>query len=143
MSDPYPEAVVSTEEQAWAGQRFGATAEGVGSVASTGRRVAAFLIDIMLSAALATALSWPELPRNLSLYIWAGLTVIAVGLFGFTPGQAALGIRVASVRGAPLLGAWAIPRTALIFLLVPPLLADADGRGWHDRLCRTIVLRMR
>jgi uncharacterized RDD family membrane protein YckC len=38
---------------------------------------------------------------------------------------------------------WAVPRTALVFLIVPPLVVNADGRGLHDRLCRTIVLRTR
>jgi uncharacterized RDD family membrane protein YckC len=132
-----------TDEQTWPGQRFGATATGVGSVASLGRRVAAFLIDIALSAALALAFTWPEPPQNLSLYIWAGVTVFTVALFGITPGHAAMGLRVASIRGATFLGAWAIPRTALIFVIVPPLFTDEDGRGLHDRLCRTIVLRTR
>ena len=135
--------MVSADEQAWPGRRFGASADGVGAVASMGRRVAAFVIDIALSAALALTFTWPSPPQNLSLYIWGGVTVVTVGLFGITPGQAALGIRVASVRGATFLGAWAILRTALVFLIVPPLLADADGRGLHDRLCRTIVLRTR
>lgn len=135
--------MVSTDEQAWPGRRFGATEAGVGSVAPMGRRVAAFVIDIALSAALALSFSWPALPGNLSLYIWAAVTAIPVAVFGFTPGHAALGIRVASTRGAAFVGAWAIPRTALIFLVVPPLFADGDGRGLHDRLCRTIVLRMR
>jgi uncharacterized RDD family membrane protein YckC len=31
----------------------------------------------------------------------------------------------------------------LTFLIVPPLLVNVDGRGLHDRLCRTIVLRLR
>lgn len=135
--------MVPTDQETWPGRRFGATADGVGSVASMSRRVGAFVIDIGLSAALALAFTWPHPPQNLSLYIWAGVTVLTVGLFGITPGQAALGIRVASVRGATFLGVWAILRTALIFLIVPPLLADADGRGLHDRLCRTIVLRTR
>jgi len=135
--------VATTEEQTWPGRTFGATRTGAGSVASMGRRVGAFVIDIALSAALALAFTWPEPPKNLSLYLWAGVTVLTVALFGITPGHAALGLRVASVRGATFLGAWAIPRTVLIFLIVPPLLTDADGRGLHDRLCHTIVLRTR
>jgi uncharacterized RDD family membrane protein YckC len=54
-----------------------------------------------------------------------------------------MGIRVAPLGGSAFVGAWAILRTALVFLVVPPLLTDADGRGLHDRLCRTIVIRMR
>jgi len=45
--------------------------------------------------------------------------------------------------GGDFVGLWAIPRTLLIFLIIPPLLVNADGRGLHDRLCRTIVLRLR
>jgi uncharacterized RDD family membrane protein YckC len=108
-----------------------------------GARMGAFLIDVGLSAAAALSVTWPEPPQNLSLAVWAALTVFAVALFGATPGQWMLGLRVASVRGATFVGAWAIPRTALIFLIVPALITDADGRGWHDRLCRTLVIRTR
>jgi uncharacterized RDD family membrane protein YckC len=134
--------VVSTE-QSYPGQRFGLPEVGIGSVASMGRRVSGFVIDIVLCAILAFAFTWPAPPGNLSLYIWAGMTAIAVGMFGFTPGHAAVGIRVAPIGGASIVGLWAILRTLLVFLLVPPLLADADGRGLHDRLCRTVVIRMR
>jgi hypothetical protein len=30
-------------------------------------------------------------------------------------------------------------RTLLIVLLVPPLLADAEGRGLHDRIAKTKI----
>lgn len=108
-----------------------------------GARMGAFLIDITLCALGAFAVTWPDPPQNLSLGIWAAVTILTVALFGFTPGQWMLGIRVASVRGATFVGAWAVPRTVLVFLIIPPLVSDADGRGWHDKLCRTIVLRTR
>lgn len=130
-------------DQTYPGQRFGLPESGVGSAASMARRVGAFLIDIALCTLLALAFTWPSPPENLSLYIWAGMTILAVGISGFTPGHAALGIRVAPIGGATFVGAWAALRTALVFLLVPPLLTDADGRGLHDRLCRTVVIRMR
>ncbi len=128
---------------AYPGARLGLPVDGVGSVASLGSRVAGFLLDIVLSALVAWAFTAPDPPQNLSLFIWAGMTVVAVGAFGFTPGQAAVGIRVARVDGRSLIGLWAVPRTALVFLIVPPLVINEDGRGWHDRLCRTIVVRMR
>lgn len=135
--------MATLDEETWAGKKFGASADGIGAVASMGRRMAAFLIDVVACTLLALAFTWPQPPGDLSLAIWAGMTLLSVGVFGMTPGQWVLGIRVASIRGAAVLGAWAIPRTALIFLLVPPLFTDSDGRGLHDRLCRTIVLRMR
>ena len=135
-------------ERAFPGRALGLPESGLGSVASMGARVGAFLIDIVLSALVAWWITAPEAPRNTSLLVWAGMTVVTVALFGITPGQAALGIRVVPLdpdnsRMRSFVGLWAIPRTALIFLIVPPLLLDANGRGLHDRLCRTVVLRVR
>ena len=48
----------------------------------------------MLSALVAWWITAPEAPRNTSLVVWAVMTVVTVGAFGITPGQAALGIRV-------------------------------------------------
>ncbi len=130
--------------QGYPGQSLGFPADGVGSVAPMGRRVSAFLIDIVLAGLVAWWITAPEAPRNTSLVVWALMTVVTVALFGITPGQAALGIRVVPlVQGRSFVGLWAVPRTLLIFLIVPPLLLDANGRGLHDRLCRTVVLRVR
>lgn len=125
------------------GSHLGLPAMGVGSMASFGSRLGAFLLDITLSALVGWLVTAPEPPRYMSLAVWAVMTVLAVGLFGFTPGQAALGIRVTPTSGKSFVGLWAIPRTALVFLVVPALILDPDGRGVHDRLCRTVVLRMR
>jgi len=135
-------------ERAFPGRALGLPESGLGSVASMGARVGAFLIDIVLSALVAWWITAPEAPRNTSLLVWAVMTVVTVALFGITPGQAALGIRVVPLdpdnsRMRSFVGLWAIPRTALIFLIVPPLLLDPNGRGLHDRLCRTVVLRIR
>src|SRR4051812_9529170 len=130
-------------EQFYPGQGLGLPGDGVGSVASLGRGIAVSLIRNTL-VGLAAGLSAPrEPPQNLGLYIWAGMTVLTVGLFGITPGQALLRIRVVPTSGGNFVGLWAIPRTLLVFLIVPPLLVNADSRGLHDRLCRTVVLRLR
>ena len=131
-------------ERAYPGRALGLPEDGVGSVASMGGRVGAFVIDIVLSALVAWWITAPDAPRNTSLVVWAVMTVITVAAFGITPGQAALGIRVVPLaENRTFVGLWAIPRTVLIFLIVPPLLLDANGRGLHDRLCRTVVLRIR
>jgi uncharacterized RDD family membrane protein YckC len=96
-----------------------------------------------LSGLAAWLITSPEPPQNVSLYIWAGMTVLTVALFGITPGQALMGIRVVPTSGGNFVGFWAIPRTFLVFLIVPPLLVNSDSRGLHDRLCRTVVLRLR
>ena len=128
---------------AYPGERLALPKSGVGSIASMGARILAFLIDLAIAFGVGWLFTRPELPQNWSLLVWAVMTVVAVGCFGFTPGQAALGIRVAPINGKVFVGLWAIPRTALTFIIVPPLLQDADGRGLHDRICRTVVIRSR
>jgi uncharacterized RDD family membrane protein YckC len=139
----YAEVVAATDEQKYPGSRFGLPAAGLGSVAPMGVRVGAFALDLLASFLIALLFTRPELPKNWSLLVWVVMTVFSVGLFGSTPGQAACGLRVAPVGGRALVGLWSIPRTALTFLIVPVLLTDADGRGLHDRLCRTVVIRTR
>lgn len=125
------------------GQRFKLPASGPRSVSSTGRRVAGFLLDLLIAFLIALLFTRPTLPGNLSVLVWAVMTVVFVGLIGSTPGHAIVGVRVARVDGRALVGLWAIPRAALTFVLIPTVIVDADGRGLHDRLCRTIVINTR
>jgi uncharacterized RDD family membrane protein YckC len=131
------------DDQSYPGSGLGLPKTGAGSAAGMGIRVGAFVIDLFVSGLIALLFTRPDLPKNWSLLVWFLLTVVAVGLFGSTPGQVALGLRVAPVGGHALVGLWSIPRTVLIFLVVPPLLTNVDGRGLHDRLCRTVVVRTR
>ena len=51
---------------------------------------------------------------------------------------------MASVDSAAVIGIpRALLRTVLVALVLPPLIRDGDGRGWHDRAARTIVVRTR
>ena len=61
------------------------------------------------------------------------------------PGDVAeLVVRVASLDSAAVIGVpRALLRTALIALVLPALARDEDGRGWHDRATRTVVVRSR
>lgn len=130
--------------EGYPGQRFKLPQTGVGSVSSTGRRVAGFLLDLLVTFLIALLFSRPQLPSQTSeVTVWAIMTVVFVGLIGSTPGHAIVGVRVARVDGRALVGLWAIPRAALTFVLIPTVIVDADGRGLHDRLCRTIVIHSR
>jgi uncharacterized RDD family membrane protein YckC len=88
------------------------------------------------AAALATAV----------LAIWFVLGVLAVRLFGFTPGQLALGLAVVRLD-AHTGGVYhvrvvrAAARGLLISLVIPALFTDSDGRGLHDRITGTAVVR--
>ncbi|PSL51456.1 RDD family protein [Saccharothrix carnea] len=130
--------------QRWRGERLGLPQSGPGSVASTGRRAIAILVDFALSGGVAGLFTMPDLPRNWSLLAWFAITVVAVGFFGFTPGHALFGLRVVRMDGTAAVGVpRAVLRTALIFPIIPAVVWDADGRGLHDKAAGTIVLRAR
>jgi uncharacterized RDD family membrane protein YckC len=120
---------------------------GSGSLGQLGRRLAALLVDWLLAyglAALAMSLGLisPGLLSSAILLIWLVLGVLAVRLFGFTPGQFALGLAVASVDQRIHVGLGrAVVRGVLIAFVIPALFVDADGRGLQDRLTATAVVR--
>jgi uncharacterized RDD family membrane protein YckC len=115
---------------------------GPGSLAPAGPRLGAFLVDVVLSGLVATLFTAPDLPRNRSLLVFAVLYFGFTVLVGQTPGMRVVRLRVVRLdRQAPV-GVWrAAVRTLGVILLVPPLLRDRDGRGVHDRLTQTAVVR--
>ena len=126
------------------GSRFNLPATGEGSIASLGLRAGGFIIDITLSALIAWAFTAPAAPTNWSLLVWALVTLLPVALLGQTPGQMVVGIRVAPLgQGRKFVGLWAVPRTVLCAVIVPAIITDYDGRGLHDRWCRTVVVSTR
>lgn len=130
--------------QRYKGERLGLPQSGPGSIASSGRRAFAILTDFLLAAGVAGLFTYPDLPRNWSLLAWFAITIIAVAFFGFTPGHAIFGLRVARLDGSPLVGLpRAALRTGLIFLVIPAVIWDADGRCLHDKASNTVVIRVR
>jgi uncharacterized RDD family membrane protein YckC len=131
------------------GDRFGLPAAGVGSTVGFGRRLAALTVDWLLGYALAVLVSGVDAIGGPSfswvvMGVWAVLTTVGVALFGATPGKRLLGIRVTSADAAAVIGIpRALVRTVLVALVLPPLVRDGDGRGWHDRVARTVVVRTR
>jgi uncharacterized RDD family membrane protein YckC len=124
------------------GASLGLPAEGAGSLASFQTRVGAFCIDALGSALVAGLFTAPRLPGNWALAAFVSLTVLTLVAFGQTPGMRLLGLRLAHPRSGERLAVWrAVVRTALLCLLVPALVVDADGRGLHDRLTDTAVVR--
>lgn len=135
------------------GEALGLPEQGPGSIVGMGRRVLALFVDWVLAAGLAglavpfgfaqtqhflTSGVW----QNTATVIWFVLGVVAVRLFQFTPGQFALGLRVASVDERLYVGLGrAAARMALIVFVVPALFVDGDGRGIQDRVTATAVVR--
>ena len=134
---------------AYPGAQLNLPRTGAGSAAGLGRRLAAVTVDWFLSYFIAILFAGPDpLARGSTLSwtvlgVWFLLTVVAVAAFGRTPGMVVLGIRVASLDSTLVGVPRAVLRTALLALVVPALARDADGRGWHDRATRTVVVRTR
>ncbi len=120
---------------------------GSGSLVGMGRRLAALIVDWLLAYGLAAlgltfGLISARVMSTAILVIWLVLGVLAVRLFSFTPGQFALGLRVASIDDRLHVGLGrAAARGLLIALVVPALFVDVDGRGIQDRVTGTAVVR--
>ena len=126
------------------GASLGLPPSGPGSLASFGTRVVAYFVDAIAAALIAGLFTAPQLPGNWSLVSFALLYVGTLVGLGQTPGMRLTGLRIAHPRAGERLALWrAVVRTALLMLLVPALLVDADGRGLHDRLTGTAVVRER
>ncbi|WP_226352082.1 MULTISPECIES: RDD family protein [unclassified Pseudonocardia] len=130
------------------GERFGLPATGHYSVAGFGRRIAGVVLDwflaylLVLLVAGVDALGSPEFGWWV-LGTWFVITALTVSVLGTAPGHLALGMRVARTDMATHVGVpRALLRTAMIAVVLPPFLRDADGRGWHDRASRTVVVRV-
>jgi uncharacterized RDD family membrane protein YckC len=142
-----PDPVESEQPQGYPGETLGPPEQGPGSLARMGRRLVALLVDWLLAYGLAgLGMTLGLIPlRMLStavLVIWLVLGIVAVRLFEFTPGQLALGLRVASVDERLHVGLGrATARGVLIAFVIPALFVDVDGRGIQDRVTGTAVVR--
>jgi uncharacterized RDD family membrane protein YckC len=139
------------EPEEYAGRRLGLPESGRGSLAGWGARITALMVDWLLAnlAALGvvrddavwrapvTALDF--LPLALfGLQVW-----LMTGFVGASIGQRLRHLVVVRLDGQPVGLARALLRTILILLVLPPLIVDADGRGLHDKLAGTVLVRAR
>ncbi len=118
-------------------------ATGPGSVASFGRRLVALAVDAVLSVLVASLFTRPDAPRLWSAIVLVGVYTFFVGFFGQTPGMRLLGIACVRVADGCRLGLGrAALRALLLQALVPAVIVDRDGRGWHDRAAGSVVVRV-
>jgi hypothetical protein len=112
-----------------------------------GRRIAALFVDWLIAyglAALAMSLGLVSASAlsTVVLIVWLVLGAVSVRMFGFTPGQYALGLIVVSVDSRQHVGfGRAVVRGVLIAVVIPPLITDADMRGLQDKVTNTAVVR--
>ena len=143
----------SEQSQGYPGQSLGLPEQGPGSLAGLGRRLVALIVDWFIAYGLARlTVTFGLMTSQQFLYgragaaivlvIWLVLGIVAVRLFEFTPGQLALGLRVASVDERLHVGLGrAAARGLMIAFVIPALFVDVDGRGIQDRVTGTAVVR--
>jgi uncharacterized RDD family membrane protein YckC len=139
-----------TAPQTYRGEKLGLPHTGPGALAPTGPRLLAFVVDAVASSLVAALFvqhrsggSFADrLPGSWSLIPFALDYIVGVLVAGRTLGMYLTGLRMIRVgREAPVDPLRIVGRTALLLLFVPALIFDRDGRGLHDRLTDTAIVR--
>ena len=138
-----------TTPQAFRGARIGLPQSGSGSLTTAGPRLGAFVVDAIASTLVASlfvrgrgSTFVDKLPGSWSLVPLAVDYLVGILLAGRTIGMYLFGLRLIRVdRTAAVDPGRVVIRTVLLFLLVPAVIFDRDGRGLHDRLTDTAVVR--
>ena len=145
LSGPRAAAEEAGVDFGYRGEQLGLPEHGPGSIARPGRRLGALAVDWGLCLLIAYGLltdGYDQATGNWALLVFFVLGLLTVGTVGFTPGKRLFGLRVVPEGGGRLNPLRALLRTALVCLAVPALIWDRDGRGLHDRLARTIEVRI-
>ncbi|MFG1666497.1 RDD family protein [Streptomyces sp. Y7] len=145
LSGPRAAAEDAGVDFGYRGQQLGLPEEGPGSIARPGRRLGALAVDWGLCVLIAYGLitdGYGQATSNWALLLFFVLGVLTVGTVGFTPGKRLFGLRVVSLDTGTVNPLRALLRTALLCVAVPALIWDRDGRGLHDRLARTVEVRI-
>ena len=116
--------------------------------AGLGIRLAALAIDWAI-ATMTTALFVPPFssalgPSSLRLGIFLVEVSIVTGFTGSSMGQRMMGLRVLSWPDHLFVSPMrAFLRTLLIALVIPAVVYDNEGRGLHERITQTTVVRIK
>lgn len=145
LSGPRAAAEEAGVDFGYRGEQLGLPEHGPGSIARPGRRLGALAVDWGLCLLIAYGLltdGYDQATGNWALLVFFVLGLLTVGTVGFTPGKRLFGLRVVPEGGGRLNPLRTLLRTALLCVAVPALIWDRDGRGLHDRLARTIEVRI-
>ncbi|WP_250401162.1 RDD family protein [Streptomyces cellostaticus] len=127
------------------GEQLGLPEDGPNSIARPGRRLGALAVDwglcVLIAYGLITHGNSPA-TSNWALLVFFVMSVLTVGTIGFTPGKRLFGIRVVALETGTVHPGRALLRSVLLCLAIPALIWDRDGRGLHDRLAKTVEVRL-
>jgi uncharacterized RDD family membrane protein YckC len=135
----------------YAGEGLGLPDAGRGAQAGWGTRITALVLDWFLANLAAFAIVrdtgiWQAPVTGVDfvpLAVFAAEIWLMTAFVGASVGQRLRHLVVARLDGAPVGVVRAFVRTVLILLVLPPLIVDRDGRGLHDRLAGTVLVRAR
>lgn len=131
------------EPQDYRGQRLGLPEEGPGSIAPFGRRLAALIIDwfasLLIANLVAGSVGDPDIGLLTLAIFFIQITLLQF-LTGSSFGQRLLSLAVIRTDNTPpgLFGL--MLRSALICLVIPPVVWDQDTRGLHDKAAKTVCV---
>jgi uncharacterized RDD family membrane protein YckC len=125
----------------------GRPASGAGSVAGIGTRLKAFVVDSLLSVAIALLAGFQPGHPGYDVTVlgaFLGIELLFVATVGQTPGMRVTGAAVvrASDSGRAKLR-WVAIRVLLLACVLPALIVDVTGRAMHDRAAGTVMIRTR
>ncbi|MEZ3161037.1 RDD family protein [Microbacterium sp. BWT-B31] len=125
-------------DSSYPGERLGRPREGSGSIARLGRRVGALFIDYGAAYLISGFFGWDPLAI---LVIFAAIQLVFLPTLQGSPGHRIVGLKLTRLDGA-WVGLWRpIVRTALLVVVIPAVIWDADQRGLHDKAAGTILVR--
>lgn len=92
---------------------------------------------------MAALITSPEPPRLTSAAVLLGYYTFFTGLFGQTIGMRLLGLACVRIDDGGRIGIIrALVRTILLQLVVPAVLTNKRGQGWHDRAANSLIVRV-
>ncbi len=129
---------VTASTQDYPGERLGLPREGAGSIGRLGRRVGALFIDYGAAYLISGFFGWDPLAI---LALFAAIQLVFLPTLQGSPGHRLFGLRLMRLDGA-WVGLWRpIVRTALLVVVIPAVIWDADQRGLHDKAAGTVLVR--
>ncbi|MHA3703532.1 RDD family protein [Jatrophihabitans sp. YIM 134969] len=139
------------------GASLGLPADGPGSPATFGPRLVALVVDSVASVLVAALVlsftprdndlpgvashlpgTWSLVPLAVDYLVGALLTGQTLGMYFVKLRMVAVDRQPSPSRVRPL---QLVIRTVLLFLFVPAVIVDRDGRGLHDRISGTVIVR--
>jgi uncharacterized RDD family membrane protein YckC len=128
------------EPQRWAGDNLGLPESGRGSLAKMPRRILAICID-WACASVVSVLFFKD-DSTATLLVFAILQWLFIAAFGFSFGHRIAGLALVSTKGGRPNPWQALLRTLLLCLVIPVAIWGSDGRGLHDKLASSILVRI-